>query len=102
MLTFHVTLHYDTVIRWTANIPAKEAGIVGNYYKGVPYQPDIQYMLNCLPYKYRKAVKRQISWWQPNGLSGRMIPLVMNLNSMRGKPMGTLYARPNWDVTDCK
>jgi len=95
-LTYNVQLNANGVIRFRATVDAKEAGIVGDYLNGVPYQPDNAQVIAAIPYRYRKAFQRALKWWQTDSMSGRSLPLMCRLETLRGKPMGTLYATPNW------
>ncbi|MGV1835244.1 hypothetical protein ACQZ6C_10820 [Rhizobium rhizogenes] len=95
-LTFNIQLNANGVIRFKCQAAAKEAGMVGVWFNGKPYQPDTKYVHDCLPFQYRKAFNRALKWWQTESMSGRSMPLMCNLTSLRGKPMGTLYATPNW------
>lgn len=95
-LTYSIQINADGIIRFKATVPATECGIVGDYYEGKPYQPDMDSVLNVLPYRYRKAFIRSMNWWQSNDMSGRNMPLMRNLHTVKGKPIGTIFATPNW------
>lgn len=98
-LTFNVQLNADGCIRWKAVVPAHEAGLVGDWFKGKPYQPKRDEVRDRLPYKYRKAFDRAMTWWQEQSMSGRYMPLKCDLYTLKGrKPMGSLFATPNWGV----
>lgn len=96
-LQYNVQLNAHGVIRFKATVPAREAGIVGDYHNGVPYQPDNDAVRKVLPYRYRKAFDRTLKWWQTESMSGRSLPLKCELHTARDhKPMGTLFATPDW------
>lgn len=95
MLTYSIQLN-DGIIRFKTIVPAMESGIVGDYHNSKPYQPDYSAVLSSLPFRYRKAFIRAQKWWQDKNMSGRLLPLKCDLYTLKGKPMGTLYATPNW------
>lgn len=96
------TLHFDIQLQANGTkrcgflVEAQEAGLVGDWYKGKPYQPNTDAVRAMLPYQYRKAFDRALKWWQTESMSGRMMPLKCELKTLAGKPMGTLFATPNW------
>ena len=94
-LTFEIQLN-DGVVRWKAIVPALESGLVGCYSDGKPYEPNDEAILERLPFKYRKAFRRASKWWQESDQSGRFMPLKCELTTLRGKPLGTLWATPDW------
>jgi hypothetical protein len=96
MPTYNIQLNANGVVRFKAVVPAVEAGLVGDYHDHKPYQPDSRAVFERLPFKYRKAFKRALGWWQDNSMSGRSLPLKCDLVTLKGKPLGTLYATPNW------
>lgn len=96
MLQFNVQLNADGVVRFKAVVPAVEAGLVGDWFEGKPYQPDERAVFERLPYRYRKAFTRAMKWWQTESMSGRSMPLKCELKTLRGKPMGSLFATPDW------
>lgn len=96
MLTYSIQLNSGGVVRFKAQVPAVEAHIVGDYHNHKPYQPDTRAIHDRLPFKYRKALNRALGWWQEKSMSGRAMPLKCDLVTLRGKPLGTLYATPNW------
>ena len=93
MLTFTVRLIRNGVIRKTMKVDAREAIIVGNYYNGIPYQPNTDQVIANVPTQYHKAIQRHVRWWAPSSPS---MPLAMNLYSYDNKPMGTLFATADW------
>lgn len=95
-LRFSVQLNSHGVMRFKTDVPAVPAGIVGDWFEGKPYQPDSAQVESVLPYAYRKAFRRTLKWWQSDSMSGRSMPLKCDLYTLRGKPMGTLFATPNW------
>ena len=95
-LSYTVQLNAHGVVRFKATVPAKEAGLVGDYHNGTPYQPLNSEVRQALPYAYRKAFDRAMKWWHVHTMSGRRMPLKCDLWTLRGKPMGTLFATPNW------
>ena len=98
MLTYSIQLNRGGLARFQFTVPAKEAGIVGDYKDGKPYQPDFGTVFENLPTKYRKAFARAMTWWQHDGISGRNVPLMCVLYSAKGENMGTLFATPNWEA----
>jgi hypothetical protein len=46
--------------------------------------------------EYRKAFLRASKWWQEKSMTSRALPLKTDLKSLDGKPMGTIWATPNW------
>lgn len=96
MLSYDITLHRYGVIWRKFTVPAKEAALVGDWFNGNPYQPDVEEVISKLPQNYTKAIRRARSWWQTASMSGRDIPLKMELYSVTHYSMGTLYATPNW------
>lgn len=97
-LTFNVQLNANGVIRVKTTVPACEAGIVGDWYRGKPYQPVNEDVRAALPYHCRKAFDRALTWWQESTMSGRCMPLKCELYTLKRKPLGTLYATPNWEI----
>ena len=95
-LTFTVQLNRDGVVRFKGTVSAQEMGIVGDWYKGRPYQPIAKEVRALIPYHYRKAFDRALKWGQTESMSGRSMPLMCDLTALSGAPMGTLYATPNW------
>lgn len=95
-LTFNVQLNRHGGIVCKAEVPAHEAGIVGDWYEGKPYQPSRAEVRAAIPFQYRAAFDRSIGWWQESTMSGRLMPLKMDLLSLKRQPLGTLYATPNW------
>lgn len=95
-LSFNVQLNSHGVMRFKTIVPAVEAGIVGDWFNGKPYQPNTSDVESALPFHYRKAFRRALKWWQTDSMSGRLMPLKCDLVTLRGKPMGTLFATPNW------
>lgn len=95
-LTFSVQLNAHGVVVCKAQVKAVAAGLVGDWFEGKPYQPNTDDVAACLPYRYRKAFKRALKWWQTESMSGRSMPLKCDLTTLRGKPMGTLFATPEW------
>lgn len=98
-LLYDITLSRDGRARRIATVHAREAGLVGDYFEGKPYQPDVDAVREALPYHYRKAFDRALKWWS-QGYSGRVVPLTCSLTSTRGKPMGRLFAMPGWVALD--
>jgi hypothetical protein len=96
MLTFNIQLNADGVVVFRKTVAAKEAAIVGDWFEGKPYQPNEADVIAAIPYKYRKAFKRALGWWQQDSMSGRAIPLMCKLKTLKGESMGTLFATPNW------
>jgi hypothetical protein len=92
--TYTVQLNAHGVIRFKTTCGAKPAGLVGDYRNGAPYQPDLNAAV--LPYRYRKAFERALKWWQAESMSGQHMPLRCDLTTLRGQPMGTLFATPDW------
>ena len=99
-LRFNVQLNAYGAVRVRAQAPAVEAGVVGDWYQGKPYQPDPVVVRATLPYRYRKAFDRALKWWQTDSMSGRAMPLKCDLVTLRGKPLGTLFATPDWNEED--
>ncbi len=97
-LTFSVQFNRHGVIRSKAVVPAIEAGIVGDWFGGKPYQPSTVAVREVLPHPYRKAFDRALKWWLTESMSGRAMPLMCDLRDLKGKPMGTLFATPNWEA----
>lgn len=93
---FDIQLHAHGVKRCGFLVAGIEAGLVGDYYNGKPYQPDTTAVHDMLPYQYRKAFDRALKWWQDSSMSGRVLPLKCELKTLKGKPMGTLFATPAW------
>jgi hypothetical protein len=95
-LTYTVQFNSGGIMRFKAEVPAKPVGIVGDYHNGTPYQPDTDDVRAALPHAYRRAFDRAALWWQQNSMSGRHMPLMRELYGVNGKPLGTLFATPNW------
>ena len=96
-LQYSIALNHDGARVFSAVVPALEAGLVGDYHGGKPYQPSRDATRQALPARYRKAFDRALSWWATKHAS-RHIPLKCELRDSTGKPMGTLYATPMWDA----
>ena len=98
MLTFNIQLQRNGSLYCKFTVPAREAGLVGGWYQGKPYKPDPVEVRAMLPYQYRKAFDRALAWWQSDSMSGWAMPLKCDLVSLKGAPMGTLFATPNWET----
>jgi hypothetical protein len=96
MLSFKITLNRHGAPRLITESPAIECGLIGCYSNGKPYQPDSDFVFEALPYQYRKAFLRASKWWQEKSMTSRALPLKTDLKSLDGKPMGTIWATPNW------
>jgi hypothetical protein len=96
-LTYTVQLNSDGVVRCKATVSAREAGLIGDYRRGVPYQPLESEVRAALPHRYRAAFDRALKWWQRADMSGRSLPLMCELHRASDHaPMGTLFATPDW------
>lgn len=96
-LTFNITLQRHGEDVMTATVPAHEAGIVGDWYQGKPYQPKAEEVRAAIPFHYRPAFSRRMEWWETTD-SGRKIPLKCELRNLKNQLIGTLYATPNWEA----
>ena len=96
-LSYSVQLHRNGAVVFCATVPAREAGLVGDYHNGKPHQPDNAALRAAIPFRYRKAFDRTMTWWQTTP-SGRNVPLKCTLRSVKGCALGELFATPQWSA----
>jgi len=94
-LTYSLTFHQNGVIRLAVTVPAQRAYAIGDYHLGQAYEPPSALVKEALPFAYRKAFDRAVKWWREKG-SSRVMPSKCDLVSLKGKPLGTLYATSNF------
>jgi hypothetical protein len=101
-LTFTVQLNRHGAVFFKTTVKAKESGIVGDWYNGKPYQPDSDEVRAAIPFLFRPAFDRAVlRWSETNGANqSRLLPLMTELRGLRGQPLGTLFATPNWESTN--
>ena len=99
-LAYTITLQRAGAVILSTTIPAKEAGIVGDYHEGKPYQPTSDDVRAALPFAYRAAFDRALKWWQCESGAGRALPLMCYLHNVKGKQIARLFATPNWEISD--
>ncbi len=75
-------------------IPAIQAGFVGEYHDGKPYKPDLSELESHLPYKFRKATKRDLTIWHEKGFGPNDGVFKLNLLNSRGKFMAQIRFNP--------
>lgn len=94
MLTYTVRLIRNGNLVAKVRVKAREVMVVGNYYNGIPYQPETDEVIAAVPRMYHKAIRRHVSWWACH--NSNSMPLAMNLYTTNSKPMGSLFATPDW------
>ena len=93
--TYSLTFHQNGVKRFAVTVLAQPAYAIGDYHLGQAYEPPSALVREVLPFAYRKAFDRAVKWWREKG-SSRVMPSKCYLVSLKGKPLGTLYATPNF------
>ena len=94
MPSYCIQLQRNNAIIWNAIVPAIPAsGLIGDSRNGQLLTPSDKDILCRLPTRYRKAFTRAQKWWQEQNT---WTPLLCNLYSTKGSPMGTLFAIPQF------
>jgi len=88
MLTYSVKFQSGEIVRWQAIVPATPSAIVGDYHNGRPFEPCRPAIRERLAFRLRKALDRAPAW---HDLYSDVWSL--DLYTLRGKPLGTIYAR---------
>lgn len=74
------------------NVPAIDAGIVGEYFNSKPFKPDLANIADSLPYRYRKSVMAQL--WHERGFGPNDGTFKLNIESARGKFLAQIRFTP--------
>lgn len=76
-------------------VPVIESGIVGEYYNGKPYAPDLSQLVQCVPYRYRIAAECEfLTMWHESGHGPNDGTFKVILVSTKGKYLTQILFTP--------
>ncbi len=81
---FTIEFHSGGILRQRFECPK-------NLCRGLMDVPDFESICKAMPARYWPAIQRG-QWWQRDDASGARMPLRLDMEDKRGKPLGTLFA----------
>ncbi len=91
--TFTVVHHVQGANVHRVTVPAVYTGITGHWFAGSPCSPSRDELARVMPHSLRPAIMRAPFWTTRDAPH---LPQRADLWTVEHKPLGTLYAYPDW------